>query len=226
MSWESRQGDELDRLRKAFSGQEWTARDGECPNTEKLWASAMGELDPAGEEAVILHLARCAPCASSWRLAREMIAPIEDAPASHETVVRRGRAWWRGPGALAAAAALLIGMGLGTLLFRRGEHASRPVYREQAQTTRIVALPATRAVSRAACRLQWKGGPEGSRYDLTVTGENLESICIVKALTAPEYTVPADHIPPATHEILWRVTAHLPAGEILRSGTFRSRLAE
>ncbi len=221
-----REQDELTRLREAFSSVSWEPPSGDCPDSETLWASAAGELDTAANEAVLLHVARCGQCSAGWRLAREMISPGETV---EERVVpleksRRSRIWRR-PTFLAAAATLLIGLGLGTgLLIQHRKVAPQPVYRQQQPAFKIVAPPATEHLSRSGCRLRWNAGRAGTRYDLTVTGDDLGVLAVVKGLTAPEYLVPAEQIPESTREILWRVTAHLPGGDTVRSGTFRSRI--
>ncbi len=216
----------LRRLQTAFSGQEWLPSEEEHPDAEKLWASAAGELDPTDDHLIMLHLSRCASCASSWRLAREMLSSAEITSIPNTSSVPQHRAWSHRLEVLAAAAVLMIGVGLGFLLINHSREPSRPVYRQQSQMIRIIASPATRIMPRSACRLRWDGGPTGTRYDLTVTGESLETICLAKGLMKPEYLVPAHRIPPSAHEILWRVTAHLPTGEIIRSETFRSALID
>ncbi len=217
---------ELARLREAFASGPWEVSTEGCPDPETLWASAAGELDTAENEAVLLHLARCRLCAAGWRLAREMISPGET---GEERVVslekgRRPRIWRR-PALLAAAATLLIGLGLGTsMLIQHRQAAPQPVYRRQQAALKIVASPVTQHLPRSGCRLRWNAGPPGTRYDLTVTGNDLGVLAVVKGLTAPQYLVPAEKIPTSTGEILWRVTVHLPGGDTLRSGTFRSRI--
>jgi len=217
---------ELVRLREAFSSGPWDVSTEGCPDSGTLWASAAGELDAAENEGVLLHLARCRQCATGWQLAREMISPGET---GGERVLslekgRRSRIWRR-PTLLAAAATVLIGLGLGTgLLLQNRRVAPQPVYRQQQPTFEIVASPETQHLAPSGCRLRWNAGPAGIRYDLTVTTDDLGVLAVVKGLTAPEYLVPAEEIPKSTREILWRVTAHLPGGDTLRSGTFRSRI--
>ena len=219
---------EMDRLREAFSRGDMDAPSGECPDPGVLWASAAGELDPAANEAVLLHLARCGPCSSIWRLAREMARP-EEAGGSQVAPLDEGRRppIWRRPGVLAAAATLLVAVGLGTGVLMERRHAtSPPVYRRQPSPSGIVASPGTGVLPRSRCLLRWSGAPAGSRFDLTVTGKELGVLAMVRGLTAAEYLLPQDRIPEGTHEILWRVTAHLPHGGILRSKTFTSRIED
>jgi len=223
-----RETDELARLREAFFSGGWEGPGDDCPDTDTLWASAAGELKPSQDEAVLLHLARCAECASVWRLAREMMEPGQAEPAAVlPMAARQPTAWWQRPGLLAAAAAVVIGLGVGmTMLLHQGRGAAPPVYRQQGQAMTIKASPSTRELPRTACRLQWSPGPEGTRYDLTITSEDLNVLATVNGLTVPEYILPAEKIPAQVHEILWRVRAHFPDGVIVSSATFTSRIVE
>ncbi len=220
--------DELVRLREAFFSEDWERSTEDCPDSERLWASAAGEMEPAEDEEILLHLARCGRCASIWRLAREMIFHDEAAfaPVIPMEEGKRARVW-RWPALLAAAAMVVIGVGLGTgLLLNHVQPLSQPVYRQQGETVKMEASPETRRLPRTVCRLRWATGPEGTRYDLTVTGKDLTIICVVKGLTKPEYLLPPEEIPASTHEIFWRVTAHFPGGDVISSETFTSRIED
>ncbi|NOZ94319.1 MAG: zf-HC2 domain-containing protein [Acidobacteria bacterium] len=223
-----REPGDLARLRDAFSAEAWAPPGTGCPDAEELWASAAGELDPQADQKILLHLAECAQCSGAWRLAREIVSPGETA---EERVVRleKGRRsrTWRRPAYLAAAATLLIGLGLGTgLLINRRGPASQPVYRQQRASVNIVASPQTQRLPRSACRLRWSAGPAGSRYDLTVTTKDLDILAVVRGLTEPEHLLPPEKIPRSTREILWRVTVHLPGGGSVSSKTFSSRIVD
>jgi len=157
-----------------------------------------------------------------------MISPEEVKPAAVVPIEEgKRRSLWRSPALLAAAAMVAIGLGLGTaLLFKNGQPAAQPVYRQPAETVKIEASPATRELPRTTCYLRWSSGPEGTRYDLIVTAKDLRVLAIAKALAAPEYLLPAEKIPASTHEIFWRVTAHLPGGDDISSETFTSRIED
>lgn len=212
------------RLRRALAAEELARSTDGCPETEELWASAAGELDADADEAIILHLARCTECSSIWRLAREMLLTDH---VSESSVVpigdRRPPRTWRRVLIAAAAAAILVGVGLSTGLLVRNK-PSPPVFREQHGDQTLVAAPETRLLPRAACRLHWTGGPEGSRYDLTVSDGNFEILATVKGLTQPSYTLPQQEIPETAVELFWRVTARLPDGRTLSSETFTTRI--
>ncbi len=125
---------------------------------------------------------------------------------------------------LPVAAAILIGVGLSTGLLLRNDPSSPPVFRQQQDEDTIAALPETRLLSRTDCRLRWTAGPSGARYDLLVTDGELEVLSTVKGLKEPEYTLPQEEIPASSDELFWRVTAHLPDGRTLSSGTFTTEI--
>ncbi len=219
--------DQLARMRQAFSSGNWDSPGEDCPDTETLWRSAAGELDPIAEEEIVLHLSRCPQCTSTWRLAREMIRE-EQSRAGSQVMAgsfgRKGAASRRW--ALAAAAAVVLGVGLGAGLFFDRGPSSPPIYREQGDEHAIAPLPETKVVPRTACRFRWTPFPEGTRYDLTVTDERLDVLLSVKDLEEPEYLLPPNALPETISAVYWRVTAHLPDGAVISSETLRTRLVD
>jgi hypothetical protein len=220
------QHDDASVLEQAFSTGEMRRAPGGCPSEDELWASAAGELDPAADEEVVLHLARCGECSTIWRLAREML------PADHlstaSVVAIEDRRWsrsWRRV-LLPAAAAVLVGVGLGAGLFLRTDSPAAPVFRQQADDAVISPSPETARLPRAACRLRWTAGPEGTRYDLVVSDGELKILATVKGLDEAEYTLPREKIPVSAIELFWRVTAHLPDGTTVSSDTFTSSIGD
>ncbi len=215
------------RLRQALLAEDPQPASGGCPDTDDLWASAAGELDPAADEGIILHLARCSECSSIWRLAREMLPADHPSKSSVTPIGDRNRLRrWQRVLLPAAAAAALIGVGLTTGVLLRNDPSSPPVYREQQGADGIAASPETSSLPRTACRLRWSAGPEGARYDLTVTDDRLEILDTVKRLTRPEYTLAPEAIPASTQELFWRVTAHLPDGRTMASPTFTTTIED
>ena len=212
------------RLEQAFSTEEYDHAPGGCPSDEDLWASASGDLNPAANEAIILHLAQCSECSSIWRLGREILPEDHLSGASVVSIEDRrpSRSWRRVllPAAAAAAAAILIGVGLSTGLFLKNDPASTPVFRDQGNDYKILPSPEARSLPRFACNLRWTTGPEGTRYDLIVTDGDLEILSTVKGLEEPEYTLPQEKLPAPMDELFWRVTARLPDGGSVSSETF------
>lgn len=208
-------------LARAFSTEAIDHAPGDCPSDEELWASASGELNPAANESVILHLAQCSECSSIWRLGREILPEDHLSGASVVSIENRGRSsLWRRVLLPAAAAAILIGVGLSTGLFLRNDPASTPVFRDQGSDYKILPSPEARSLPRSACNLRWSTGPDKTRYDLIVTDGELEILSTVKGLNEPEYTMPQEKIPASTEELLWRVTARLADGSSVSSETF------
>jgi len=211
-------------MRAALLAEDLQPAPGSCPDDEAIWASAAGELDAAADKAIVLHLARCSECSSIWRLAREMLLADQGAGSSVVSIADRPRRrMWRRVLLPAAAAAVLIGVGLSTGLFLRND-PSPPVFREQSGEEKISAAPETRSLPRTACLLRWSAGPDGTIYDLTVTDGELDLVGTFKELKRPQFTVPPAAIPPSTEELLWRVTAHLPDGRSVSSETFSSTI--
>ncbi len=212
-------------LERAFSTDEMHRAPGCCPSDEELWASASGELGSSTNEAIILHLARCSECSSTWRLAREILPSDHLSQSSVVSIEElRPSRLWRTVLLPAAAAAVLIGVGLSTGLFLRNDPSSAPVYRSQGNDEEILAAPETRSLPRTACRLQWSAGPDGTRYDVIITDGELEILETAKGLQQSEHTVPEEKIPTSTQELFWRVTAHLPIGSTLSSKTFTTTI--
>jgi len=76
---------ELDRLRRAFASLEGRAPGPGCPEPERLWSAARGELPAEVVRPLVRHLVECGACAEAWRLARE----VEPRPAQPSAVVAR-----------------------------------------------------------------------------------------------------------------------------------------
>ena len=213
-------------LKTAFVNGSWETAPEGCPDTETLWASAAGELDSAADEALILHLARCPQCSSVWRLAREMGAAggVDDGTVVSIEGVRRSKFSKRRV-VLAFAAAVLIGVGLSTVMYDHRDVVGPPVYREQREDFSVSDSSEIPVMSRTDCRLRWKAGPDGSTYDLVVTDENLDVLVSIKNLSDPEYRIDPEDLPPSG-EIFWRVTVHSPDGEVRSSETLTTRIEE
>ena len=211
---------ERERWRGAFAAARDVFGDGSrCPPAERLWASARETLDPADNEELILHLARCPACAEGWRLAREAC----DAPPAP----RKGRPLRFRSSMLAAAVAVLLfgAVGLGLRLGWFGE-APSGTYRNPQGWRIVTEIPTGTPVSRDDCVLRWTAGPPGTTYDVRVGTQTLEPVLEVWRLSENEVRIEPSRLrdlPPGT-VLLWRVTAHPPDGPPSSSPTFRTRL--
>ncbi len=215
----------VERLRGAFTGHP-SGESGDCPDPGTLWESARGRLDRTTEEALMLHIADCPDCATAWALARKMADGTAEEAGRAVPLAPRRRPAWRNPRVLAAAAMVLLAVGLGGSLLLRNPAPEPVVYREQAGGTVVQADPASLRLPRSACRLRWTGAPEGSRFDIIVTNDDLDILCEAHRLTRPEFLVPEATLPPACGTILWRVTVHTPDGETVISPTFETSIVD
>ena len=159
------------------------------------------------------RMARDAALAESWRVARDL---YREAPrGAGSTPVRRSIPSW-----MAAAAALLVAVGIGVIL-----RISTPVddaFRDSDQYVVNALVPSDATLSRDAFRLRWTPGPTGSRYHLRVTTEDLKVLTTVSDLTTPEFVVSRDVLSTVTagSQVFWQVDAVLPEGNTVSSPTF------
>jgi len=213
-------------MRTSFQSQQCCDPGEDCPEYERLWLSAMEELEGSDNEEIILHLAHCPECASIWQLARKLVpdAPVFSAPTLPATVQARVPLWRR-PQILTLAALLILAMGLG-LHFALLRQGLDPVNREQQTRERILPRDGWRTLPREHCLLRWSSGPEGSRYPLNITTEDLDVLRNIRNLKSPEYLFPEEFIPKEENRILWRITVRLPDGERISSDTFTTQLVD
>lgn len=189
-----------DRLRQAFRelAEDAAPRD-DCPEADRLWAAAHGELGPAETREAIEHTAVCPVCAEAWRLAVE---PSGEAVAVAPAEGRSGGGWWRWA---AAAAAALVVMVVG---LQPWEGPTVPVERQPAAEAIRSLVPEDVPQPRDDLWLRWEG-PEGSRYQVSVSTEDLRILASAEGLEESEYRVPEEALeglPPGSR-LLWRVEA-------------------
>ena len=200
-----------ERLREAFAGSLRLPADGDrCPPPEHLWDAAHGKLDRNKVSELLLHCGECGVCAEGWRMARLELkqAAVEAGPAS--SGVRR----W------VAVAAILVVAVLGAWLISLPDRDPAPVFRDAGSS--IVASTTDDVVSRDACVLTWTSGQDGSRYDLRVTDETLDTLHVAWNLEEPSSSVPPAKLDgvAAGSTILWQLTVRLPGGDTQISETF------
>lgn len=213
-------------LRQAFSSlDEDPAAASGCPPTDQIWMAVMGELPQRHTSDVILHTAACPACADAWRRAHDARLALQsagDLPARRPAAWRS--AWVWGPG-LAAAALLLIGVFIEPLfdLSRRG---NSPTYRQDSGRAIRPLIPDGAALDRRDMMLRWSPGPEGSRYNLRLTTEDLTVVDRAWSLDSPEYRIPPSTVQslPSGSKLLWQVDVISPDQARHTSPTFIVRL--
>ena len=191
-----------------------------CPDPERIWDAACGELDSTTTRELVEHIGTCPACAEAWRLAREL-PPSEQARDSAVTSgTSRLPAW--NLGRIAIAAMIVLAVGLASRLDRPGEET---IERGSGVAVESLLPPGT-ALPRSDFRLRWRPGPEGTRYDLLLTTGDLVVVAQVRDLSEPQYLVPTDTLETisANSELLWRVEMVLPDGRHVASPAFVVRI--
>jgi hypothetical protein len=212
------------RLREAFLALSESEEVSEGNvDTLKVWKAVAGELGVNERLEVIDKVALEPGYAEAWRLATELFdAQSQEAGPVATSTSEAGlrapgvRTPSRSPYILAAAAVLLVGF-LGVIV-SRSLAPREPIYRG------AVVVPLTGAeesLPRNDFRLRWQA-PEGSRFDIRVTTEDLWILDTASGLTSPEYVVPAERLEglAAESKVFWQVEAKLPDGSVVQSGTF------
>ena len=216
---ETRSPDE--RLADAFRAiEDSSAADVADSDRERIWLAVSGVL-PVEERRALVELMSTNPAyADAWRVAHEMWRASQGTAAETlGTPARLHTRWWTTPW-LSAAAVLLVGTTIGLVSLREqqsgDEFRSSPAYVVESR------MPDATALSRDAFRLQWAAGPEGSRYRVRVTTDDLRVLATAADLDVPEFSVPAPRLStlPAGGTVLWQVDAYLPDGERVTSRTF------
>jgi hypothetical protein len=203
-----------DRLRKAFQALSESEGTGEV-DTSQVWKAVSGELSPRERLEVIDKVALEPGYAEAWRLATELFEASGGSIAASPWKSRTHTAF-RSPYVLAAAAVLLVGF-LGVVV-SRSLAPREPIYRGET----VVPLTGSEgSLPREAFRLRWQA-PEGARFDIRVTTEDLRVLDTASGLASPEHTVPTESLEglPSGAKVFWQVEATLPDGSTIQSGTF------
>jgi hypothetical protein len=199
--------------------EEWRERTaagpvpGGCFDAEQIWRAVALETSVSDRRTLVDHVASCAACAETWRLANE----LRDQAPAQAGAVRRPRTVGSRQFALAAATLIAV-VGMGWFALHRGPdpaalRASEPGIRSLLEDGGT--LPRERFL------LRWTPGPPGTIYDVEVATTELKLVTRGLALTTPEFLVPEGalaNLAPGT-SIAWRVEAMLPDGRVVTSVT-------
>jgi hypothetical protein len=226
-----------DAFRQAFQDLAGTPGPG-CSGEDlaRIWSAVRGELEADERHAIVERLAADPALAEAWRVAHALAAEL-----SPETDVRqvaagdsepRLRSWrlplrlasWRPSPRLAIAAVLVLGVSIAVLTSRNDSGPA--VFRDAGGWTAQSLLAPDAALPRSAFRLRWTAAPEGARYQVRVTTEDLRLLATVADLTTVEVTIDAGQLAalPSGARVLWQVETTFPDGERTRSSTFVTRI--
>lgn len=213
----SREWDEA-RLREAFAALAESETGGEV-DTMRVWKAAAGDLPAEERREVIERMALDPGYAEAWRLAVELLRASGDrreTPEDASASSTKRRRFWHHPYFLAAAAVLLVGV-LGIYL-PNVLAPTEPIFRGGPIQSLV---SGDRTLPRDDFRLRWQA-PQGARFDVRVTTEDLRVIDTASGLEASEYVVPAESLADLESgaTIFWQVDATLSDGATVQSETF------
>lgn len=218
---------EAARLRAAFAalGEEPSPA-GQEVDGERIWRAAAGELPPDETAELIDQAAESGEVAEAWRLARAMQAErrkTEGREAQVVPILRRPALRW---GGLAAAAALLLAIGLWPTL-RSTLGPTPPVYRATDPGALATLVPDDATLPRDRFLLRWTPAEgEGWLYHLRLSTDDMQRLVSIGGVEKTEYLVPEEELAPAADgsRLYWRVEAAHPDGRRMASPTFFVRL--
>ena len=187
---------------------------------ERIWLAVSGELPPDERRELVDRMASDPACAEAWRVAHELWLCSQGfaEPASSPVPITR---WWSPRLAVAAALLLATTAAVVVMLDRTpvDEFRASPGYVVQSL------VPVDAPLPRAAFRLRWTPGPQGSRYQVRVTTDDLRLLAAA-APAGAELLVEPDALLslPDGATVLWQVDVSLPTGERVTSPTFAVRI--
>ena len=190
---------------------------------ERIWLAVSGALPPEERREIVERTVTDPACAEAWRIASELWRTSQSSAADEADVPSAPAARWDRRW-LAAAAVLLLGTTIGVISLLNRSPGDQ--FRASSGFVVESLLPAEAALPRAAFRLRWTPGPEGSRYQVRVTTEDLRVLTTAEDLTEAAFAVDPAVLAgvPAGAPVLWQVDASLPGGERLTSPTFVTRV--
>jgi hypothetical protein len=188
---------------------------------ERIWLAVSGELPPEERRELVERTVTDPAYAEAWRIANEMWRASQASSADSTGAARGPAARWAQW--LAAAAVLLLGT-IGVVYYVTPPSGDE--FRTQSTAGVRSLVPVDAPVPRGAFRLRWTPGPQGSRYQVRVTTEDLRVLATAADLTEPAFTVDPALLAGLREgaSVLWQVDVSLPSGGRLTSPTFITRL--
>lgn len=210
------------RLKETFQALgETSQRELSPEEIDRVWRAVSGELPAEARRDLVDRMAGDPALAEAWRSAQELSRAAAAGAAREERVP--WRAAWRASW-LAAAAVLIAGIGI-AIVYQRSSLRD-DTFRDPGHYVVESLVQPDVTLPRDAFRLRWTPGPPDTRYQVTVTTEDLRVLATIQGLTAPELTLDgrrlSDVAPGA--RVLWQVMAALPGGESVASRTFVARV--
>ena len=206
-------------LRDAFqSAAVRSSRDCAAEDVERIWQAVSGTLEIEQRRDLIDRMATDPALAQAWRVAHE----LERARHGESTLtVAQSRPWIR-TALMGIAATLILAAGIRLYIDR----TPSDVYRAGASFVVESQIASDASLPRDAFVLRWKPGPDGSRYSVRVTTEDLKLLTTATDITSPHLTVPGDSLSPLASgtRVLWQVVMSVPSGETISSQTFVVRV--
>jgi len=217
-----------ERLADAFQALEDTGgADVSEDLRERIWLAVSGTLPAEQRRELVERTAIDPGCAEAWRVASELWRASQASAVGGAAVGAPGLTSRWTPRWLAAAAALVLVTGIGVVSIV-SLRTPRPGDEFRASSGFVVEslVPADTALPREAFRLGWTPGPEGSRYQVRATTEDLQVLVTAADLTAPEFVIKAAVLSrlPEGASVFWQVDVSLPNGERITSSTFITRV--
>jgi len=210
------------RLKETFQALgETSQRELSPEEIDRVWRAVSGELPAEERRDLVDRMAGDPALAEAWRSAQELSRAAAARTASEERVPRKAawRASW-----LAAAAVLIAGIGI-AIVFQRSSLRDE-TFRDAGHYVVESLVQPDVTLPRDAFRLRWTPGPPDTRYQVTITTEDLRVLATIQGLTVPELTLDgrrlSDVAPGA--RVLWQVMAAVPGGESVASQTFVVRV--
>ncbi len=144
----------------------------DCPEPDRIWAAAQGELPRPELEPVVDHVAECAVCMEAWKLA---LAVEEDAGTSGgQSRLRRAVPM------ISIAAGLLLALGL-QFFVAPDQGVELEGMREGTFPDRVLELSGSHQLPRDHFFIDWSG-PEGATYGLRLRNQDGDSLLEVEGL--------------------------------------------